>query len=144
LWFTEDIMAQEAYVMVQGKKQGPSRGTSSFGSDSKEIGAFEFGVQSPRDAASGQASGKRQHKPIIITKEWGAASPQLFQALCTNEVLDSIVIQIPGPNKKSPTKIHFKNAHVLQMHYIGAGKYRVSFAYEEAQTLGGTPPSGLL
>lgn len=25
--------------------------------------------------ATGQASGKRQHSPILITKEWGAASP---------------------------------------------------------------------
>lgn len=31
-------------------------------------------VQSPRDAASGQASGKRQHKPITITKEVDKAS----------------------------------------------------------------------
>lgn len=26
------------------------------------------------------ATGKRQHKPITITKEWGAATPQLSQA----------------------------------------------------------------
>ncbi|MBS1902473.1 MAG: hypothetical protein JSS75_02060 [Bacteroidetes bacterium] len=31
----------------------------------------------PRDVATGQASGKRQHKPITIVKEWGASSPQL-------------------------------------------------------------------
>lgn len=34
-------------------------------------------VVAPRDAATGQASGKRQHKPIKIVKEWDAASPQL-------------------------------------------------------------------
>ena len=33
--------------------------------------ALEYTVVSPRDAASGQASGKRMHKPITITKEWG-------------------------------------------------------------------------
>ena len=31
-------------------------------------------VQSPRDAASGQASGKRQHKPVTVTKELDKAS----------------------------------------------------------------------
>ena len=29
-------------------------------------------VVAPRDVASGQASGKRQHSPVTITKEWGA------------------------------------------------------------------------
>src|SRR5438270_13585459 len=36
-----------------------------------------YEVKSPRDVASGQASGKRQHGSITIVKEWGAASPQL-------------------------------------------------------------------
>ena len=34
-------------------------------------------VQSPRDAATGQASGKRQHKPLTVTKEMDKASPKL-------------------------------------------------------------------
>jgi hypothetical protein len=34
-------------------------------------------IVSPRDAASGQATGKRMHKPMTIVKEWGAASPKL-------------------------------------------------------------------
>lgn len=32
-------------------------------------------LYSPRDVATGQASGKRMHKPITFVKEWGAASP---------------------------------------------------------------------
>ncbi len=38
----------------------------------------QYQVTSPRDAASGQASGKRMHKPFKIVKEWGAATPQLM------------------------------------------------------------------
>lgn len=34
-------------------------------------------VLAPRDSASGMATGKRMHKPILTVKEWGAASPQL-------------------------------------------------------------------
>jgi len=34
-------------------------------------------VVTPRDAASGMATGKRQHAPVKITKEWNAASAQL-------------------------------------------------------------------
>ena len=31
----------------------------------------------PRDAASGQASGKRMHKPVTFVKEWSAATSEL-------------------------------------------------------------------
>ena len=34
-------------------------------------------VVTPRDSASGMATGKRQYAPVKITKEWNAASPQL-------------------------------------------------------------------
>lgn len=34
-------------------------------------------IVSPRDSATGQASGKRMHKPLTAVKEWGPASPQL-------------------------------------------------------------------
>jgi len=45
--------------------------------DQNDPAALEHEVKSPRDVATGQASGKRMHKPFIITKEWGASSPQL-------------------------------------------------------------------
>lgn len=32
-------------------------------------------VKGPRDIATGQASGKRMHKPFTITKEWTASAP---------------------------------------------------------------------
>jgi type VI secretion system secreted protein Hcp len=56
-------------------------------------------VQSPRDAATGQASGKRQHKPVQIVAEWGTATPQLFQALVSNEVLAEVTIEFVDTNK---------------------------------------------
>jgi len=42
------------------------------------IHTAQYQVISPRDAASGQASGKRMHKPFTIVKEWGAATPALM------------------------------------------------------------------
>ena len=38
--------------------------------------AVHYNVKSPRDSASGMASGKRTHKPIKIIKEWGPSTPQ--------------------------------------------------------------------
>lgn len=45
-----------------------------------------YWLTGPREAASGQASGKRMHKPMTITKEWGAASPMLMAMKPTYDV----------------------------------------------------------
>jgi hypothetical protein len=37
-------------------------------------------VVAPRDAASGMPTGKRTHKPMVITKEWGRTSRAPVQA----------------------------------------------------------------
>lgn len=42
-----------------------------------QLQAAHYNVKSPRDSASGMASGKRTHHPVTFVKEWGAASPQL-------------------------------------------------------------------
>src|SRR5580658_5519479 len=86
-------MAFQAYAAFKGTKQGQFKGESTKANRKdkwSEVLAFGYSVQSPRDAATGQAVGKRQHKPIVITKEWGAASPQIYQALTTNEVFTSV------------------------------------------------------
>ena len=45
-----------------------------------------YQVKGPRDADSGMASGKRQHKPLTIIKEWGASTPQLTAIKPTYDV----------------------------------------------------------
>jgi hypothetical protein len=42
--------------------------------------SFHYNVKSPRDSASGMASGKRTHHPVTFVKEWGPSTPQFFQA----------------------------------------------------------------
>jgi type VI secretion system secreted protein Hcp len=55
--------------------------------------AFDYGLVSPRDPATGQASGKRQHKPVVITREWGTSMPQFLAAVATNEVLTKLTME---------------------------------------------------
>jgi len=88
-------MAYEFYVTIEGKKQGAFKGESPREVHKAKIAglSYQHQIQSPRDAATGQASGKRQHGPISITKEWGPASPQIFQALVTNEVLPTVLFE---------------------------------------------------
>ena len=88
-------MAYEFYVTIEGSQQGKLKGDSKRKTHKDAIMglAFEYAVTSPRDAGSGQATGRRQHSPITITKRWGASTPQLFQALVTNELLKSVLIE---------------------------------------------------
>jgi type VI secretion system secreted protein Hcp len=108
------------YISIEGQKQGKFKGESGraapgvqgtesghgLGRD-KIVGVrFLAESSSPRDVATGQASGKRTHKPITITKEWGAASPQLFQALVTNESLKSVLFEFVRTNAKGEQEIY--------------------------------------
>lgn len=88
------------YVTIEGAKQGRFKGESKSErhKDQVEGVRFAYGVKTARDAASGQASGKRMHSPVTITKEWGAASPQIFQAVVTNEVMKSVAIDFVRTN----------------------------------------------
>src|SRR5690349_9689461 len=103
----------KGYITIHSKVHGPLRGNDKDRWDGALL-TFSYGVESPRDISSGQASGKRQHQPVTITKEWGASSPQLFQALWTNEVLDSVVIEFVAPDgsppKKKSRRIQLSNA----------------------------------
>src|SRR3954447_9233229 len=49
-------------------------------------------IVSPRDAGSGQVTGKRQHKPFTITRTTDSTTPLLLNALITNRILDSVLL----------------------------------------------------
>lgn len=53
-------------------------------------------IQSPRDVATGQASGKRMHKPLVIVKEVDKASPKLYQACASGKHFPSAVVDVGG------------------------------------------------
>lgn len=93
-------MAYEAYFKWEGTKQGKSKGESPRDKfkDYAAILAYNHVIEAPRDIATGQASGKRQHRPIKVTKEWGASSPQLFGAVTTNEVIKTVVFEFYKTN----------------------------------------------
>jgi type VI secretion system secreted protein Hcp len=113
-------VAYEFCISIEGQKQGKFKGESGRGVPSAEgtenghglgrdkIAGVRFLAESssPRDVATGYASGKRTHKPITITKGWGAASPQLFQALVTNESLKSVLFEFVKTNSKGEEEIY--------------------------------------
>ena len=82
------------YLKIKGSKQGEIKGevTEKGKEGSMRVNAYQHEISSPRDAASGQATGRRQHKPLVITKELDKASPLLYKALTTNEVLPEVTL----------------------------------------------------
>ncbi len=80
-------MALNAYLTYTGETQGKINGscTQKGREDTMEVYGFSHEVISPRDAASGLPTGKRQHKPISITKPVDKATPITMAILTTNE-----------------------------------------------------------
>jgi type VI secretion system secreted protein Hcp len=80
-------MALNAYLKLKGQKQGDIKGSvTQRGREGKiMVIAVSHEVVSPRDMATGQPTGIRQHKPFVITKELDQSSPILYNVLCTNE-----------------------------------------------------------
>ncbi len=85
-------------VAFQAHGNVPIKGGDDGTQTTMDVLKFQQGIVSPRDAASGQATGKRQYNPITIVKRVDASTPRLFQACATNEILPAVqfVLRPPG------------------------------------------------
>jgi len=112
-----------ATVMVTGQTQGK------FSSDPIDVTAISHEIVSPRDPASGLPTGKRQHKPIVLTMDWGASTPLFLNALTQNENLTSVQIGLLSNGKQVAT-IQLVNASVAQFDKHGLN-VTVQFTYQK-------------
>jgi type VI secretion system secreted protein Hcp len=87
--------AEMLFATIDAVKQGPIKGDSTAMAHKGQIVVLgmSYEVVSPRDPASGMATGRVQHSPLVITKPLDSASPQLFQAAVTNELLKTVTLQ---------------------------------------------------
>ena len=93
-------MALNFYVAIEGVRTGAFKGeTTQKGREGQLVGlAFQHGVHLPYDPASGLPTGRRQQGTVAMTKAWGPASPQLFQALVNNETLKFVRFEFYRPD----------------------------------------------
>lgn len=80
----------EYYLTMVGARQGAIKSARKDGMIT--VSNFSHEVSSPRDAASGMATGRRQHSPLKIVKAIDKTSPLLYNALTTNEVLTNVTL----------------------------------------------------
>ena len=97
----------------------------------------DWSVISPRDPASGLPTGKRMHKPFVITVPSGKASVLLTGALFTNEDVDSVEVVVHHPGGPSPyIKFKLTHAGVASVHQLtdaGEAYDEIEFTYQKIE-----------
>ena len=148
-------MAAEFYVTIEGTKQGALTGESTHAKHEGSLDglAFHYSVAHPRDAGSGMATGRRIHQPISFVKEWGAASPQIFQALVTNETITSALFEFVRTDEDGAEVVYHRitvgSARVTEIEQFiddsdlaptGKGLEKISLVFQriEIENLDGT------
>jgi type VI secretion system secreted protein Hcp len=90
---------------------------------------FSHEIVSPRDPASGLPTGKRLHKPIVVTKLMDKTSPLLLNALVTNENLSSVTFTLLRSGQPVAT-IKLTNASIADYTANGETEHW-SFTYQK-------------
>ena len=113
--------------------------------DDIDVVDFQWDIVSPRDAGTGQATGRRQHKPIVITIPADKASVLLTGALIQNQNLDSVVLALRHQGDTEPYQtISLENAKVSVVHRMtiaGEAYDEFSFVYEQIELTWADPPT---
>jgi len=120
------VAAVDMYMVINGTKQGQFKGERM----SEKIAVTS--VSHDARMASGMTTGRRQHGSITIRREVDAASPKLFQALSTNEVLSdvTIVFHTSGASAgKAAQSINLKDARIVADRKAG-GSELITMEYD--------------
>jgi type VI secretion system secreted protein Hcp len=146
LGFAVPASAGNIYCTVVGVKQGKFTGDGVHGGSTEiPVYALTQEVKVPYDAASGQATGKRQHSPVTIVKELDKSSPLFFSAVVTNETLRSVTCtlyrDVDGA-LRAYYRIALTNANIVEVKDSGDGvngtaqsdeHERISFVYQKME-----------
>lgn len=114
-------MALNAIMRLTSEVQGEIKGsvTQAGREDSILVIGFSHEVDSPRDAASGLPTGKRQHNPLIVTKEIDKSTPLLMKALVENENLTDVSLWFWEPSRSGKEILYYtidlQNARIVNI-----------------------------
>jgi type VI secretion system secreted protein Hcp len=117
-------MALNAYLILKGQKQGTILGgvTEKGHEGAIMVIAANHEIISPRDTASGLPTGKRVHRPFVITKELDKSSPLLYSAMVNNENIIQWQLQfyragVNGMLKQDYTVV-LTNASIAEIRFV--------------------------
>lgn len=67
---------------------------------------YQHELSSPRDPATGQATGKRRHLPVHMVHEVNEWSPFLLRALVNNELFSSALVEFFDGDSADASKVY--------------------------------------
>jgi type VI secretion system secreted protein Hcp len=117
--------SQFSYIGSQSSGAGAGKATDSSVKTASEAasgkatgreaqsGQATGNVAAPRDIATGQMSGKRQHSDITITKYVGESSPMFARAMSSGEILTSVDISFFHGTAERPQV--YKTVHMTNV-----------------------------
>jgi type VI secretion system secreted protein Hcp len=125
-------MALNGYLNLTGETQGAINGScDQAGREDKiEVYGWSHEVISPRDAASGLPTGKRQHKPFNVTHCVDKASPLLMTVLTTNENISEWRLECWMPNA-SGDEVQFFTVELINANIAGIRMEQLNNKYAE-------------
>jgi type VI secretion system secreted protein Hcp len=143
-------MALAAYLTLTAERQGPIQGSvTQKGREGKIlVVSVRHEIVCPRNPQSGIPTGKRMHKPLIVTKELDRSSPLLYNILCTNENVREARIDFwtatPTGHEKQHYTVRLTNANIATISFklanirnpklVRLNEYEeISFTYEKIE-----------
>ena len=134
---TASAAAVQMFMNAKGQKTGDFLGDSTQKGHEKDtvLLAYSYELASPRDAASGQATGRRIHKPVKVTKVLGSSSPQYLNALATNENLTTVVINFFKTSRNGASTNYYRvtltdaNLVDISQHSISGGDVTEDYSF---------------
>jgi type VI secretion system secreted protein Hcp len=150
-----------AYLKLAGPKSGTIQGSVTQKGHEGMIAviAATHEILTPRDPATGLPTGKRQHKPLTITKELDRSTPILRQVLVNNEVLKEAELQFFSMAKTGMETQYFtirlSNASIASIEMqMPNNKHAdlasletfedVTFTYQKIEWVWATPPASAM
>lgn len=132
--------SSDAFLTVTGKTQGVIKGECGVPGHKDEIDVitWQWGVDSPSAVGSTQATKRRIHEPLVVTKHLDAASTRLMSALTRNEELKAVKLALRKAGETDDYfTIELKAARVSNLHVQadpdGGVHEVVKFAFQQIE-----------
>ena len=92
----------DVFLAIVGKKQGQIKGECHTVGHADEITVltWQWGMSAPSAVGTAQATGRRVHEALVVTKHLDAASTRLMSALAVNEELKSVKLSLRKAGSK--------------------------------------------
>jgi len=131
------VTGEDAYLSVRTKRAGELKGEVTASGHEKwiEVHGFEFGVAASSAIGSGQATGRRQYKHLVVVKRLDSSTTSLMSALATNDEIKELTLALrkSGGAQEDFFTIKLSAARVVGVDLVadaqGETTERVSFAF---------------